>query len=106
MDFDWNLCSTCQEIFLAKVCQFREQNILQTPIHFYANESVASFAMHYASWHKSCYLKYNGSKLAKLKKRSVCECVYDYDRSRSNLRVNAINTCLFCEKGCEEAGLH
>ncbi len=51
-------------------------------------------------------LKYNSSKLAKVKKRSVCESDYDFHRSRSKRRVIAINTCLFCEKGCEEAGLH
>ena len=28
--------------------------------------------MHNASWHKSFYLKYNNSKLAKAKKRSAC----------------------------------
>ncbi len=103
MDLDWNLCSICQEktneplkcpldnpitsrdpnapyeSFLAKVSQFRELNALPTPIHFEANESAVSFAMHNASWHKSCYLKYNRSKLAKVKKRSVCESDYDFN---------------------------
>ncbi len=83
---------------LAKVSQFRELNALLTPIHFEANESAASFAMHNASWHKSCYLKYNSSKLAKVKKRSVCESDYDFDRSRSKRRVIAINTCLFVKR--------
>ncbi len=75
------------------VSQFRELNALPTPIHFEANESAASFAMHNASWYKSCYLKYNSSKLAKVKKRSVCESDYDFDRSRSKC-----NTCLFVKR--------
>ena len=96
MDLDWNLCIICQEntmeplkcplhnpiargdqtgpyeLFLANVGQFRAFNVLPTHIFFEADESAASFAMHNASWHKSCHLKYNNSKLAKAKKRSAC----------------------------------
>ena len=76
------------ESFLANVCQFQALNVLPTPILFEAVETAATFAKHNASWHKSCYLKYNNSKLAKAKKRNAC-----------NLKGNG-------DKGCEEGSQH
>ena len=130
MDLDWNLCIICQEntmeplkcplhnpiargdqtgpyeLFLANVGQFRAFNALPTPIFFEADESAASFAMHNASWHKSCHLKYNNSKLAKAKKRSACISDHDPERKRCKRQANTIDNCMFCEKGCEESSLH
>ena len=132
MDLDWNLCIICQEdtneplkcplhnpiasgdqtgpyeSFLANVVQFRTINALPTPVFFEANVSAASFAMHNASWHKSCYLKYNNSKLAKAKKRSACISEYDSERRHSKRQAITIDiyNCMFCEKGCEEGSLH
>ena len=40
-------------------------------MHFEHDHSVADFAIHHASWHKSCHLKCNNSKLAKAKKSRV-----------------------------------
>ena len=130
MDLDWNLCIICQEntmeplkcplhnpiargdqtgpyeLFLANVGQFRAFNALPTPISFEADESAVSFAMHNASWHKSCHLKYNNSKLAKAKKRSACISDHDPERKRCKRQANTIDNCMFCEKGCEESSLH
>jgi len=57
--------------FLANVEQFQVIGALSTNICF-ENESAASFKVHSASWHKSCHLKYNNSKLKKAMKRNSC----------------------------------
>ena len=130
MDLDWNLCIICQEntteplkcplhnpiassdqtgpyeSFSANVQQFREVNALPTPIFFEADECAASFSMHNASWHKSCHLKYNNSKLAKAKKRNACMSEQDPEIRCSKHQAITNDDCMFCEKGCEEGSLH
>ena len=130
MDLDWNLCIICQkntteplkcplhnpiasgdqtgpyESFLANVGQFRSINALPTPIFFEHHESAESFAMHNVSWHKSCYLKYNNSKLAKACKRKSTWSEDGPERKRSKRQATTINSCMFCEKGSEESCLH
>ena len=59
------------ESFLTNVKQFQDINALSTKLYFQWDCSVGDFATHNASWHKSCHLKYNNSKLAKAKKRRV-----------------------------------
>ena len=56
------------ESFLCNVREFQDISALPTNIFF---QNVAKFATHHASWHKSCHLKYNNSKLAKVKKRTI-----------------------------------
>ena len=62
--------------------------------------------MNNASWHKSCHLKYNNSKLEKAKKRSACISDHDPERKRCKRQATTIDNCMFCEKGCEESSLH
>ena len=51
--------------FLTNVEQFRAIGALPAELYFGSDETVANFASHSASWHKSCHLKFNNSKLAK-----------------------------------------
>ena len=68
--------------------------------------TAADFETHSASWHKSCHLKYNNSKLARAKKRVISQ-VQDSERSRTMKRQALnISNCLFCEKGQEDGDLH
>jgi len=91
MEFDWNLCVICQEktteslkcplnthdprcdkadaysSFLSNVAQFQAIGALPVKLQFACN--VEDFVTNSASWHKSCHLKFNNSKLAKAKKR-------------------------------------
>ena len=91
MELDWDKCIICQQetveplkcplqlqgpgtsedikieayrSFLANVEQFQSIVALPTNIYF-ENESPDNFSAHRASWHKSCHLKYNNSKLKK-----------------------------------------
>ena len=59
------------ETFLADVGQFQAINAFPNSHLFQPDESAQRFAMHNVSWNKSCYLKYNISKLAKAKRRSA-----------------------------------
>ena len=93
------------ESFLANVGQFQALNALPTPILFEAGETAATFAKHNASWHKSCYLKYNNSKLAKAKKRHAYVSEQP-ERKCCKRQANTIDTCMLCDKGCEESSLH
>ena len=95
------------ESFLANVNQFRMMNALPTPIFFEPNESATTFVMHSASWHKSCYLKYNTSKLTKVKKRSASASESNPpDKKRSKRQAISVDECIFCERGCDEGSLH
>ena len=129
MGLDWSLCIICQkdtteplkcplhnpiasgdqtgpyESFLANVGQFRTINALPTPIFFEPHENAESFAKHNASWHKSCYLKYNNSKLVKAKRKSASS-KDDPKRKRSKRQASTIDNCMFSEKGSEESSLH
>ena len=129
MELNWSQCIICQEeiseplkcpleshdpsgkidaytSFLANVEQFREMGAHPTSICFGSDITAADFETHSASWHKSCCLKYNNSKLATAKKRVIFQ-VQDSERSRP-LKRQALNisNCLFCEKGQEDGDLH
>ena len=104
MELNWSQCIICQEeiseplkcpleshdpsgnvdaytAFLANVGQFREMGALPTSICFGSDITAADFETHSVSWHKSCCLKYNNSKLARAKKRVISH-EQDYERSR------------------------
>ena len=132
MELDWNQCIICQqstpeplkcpmqtpgasydkmidvyESFLTNVKEFQDIDALPTNIiYFKHDQSPADFAAHHASWHKSCYLKYNNSKLAKAKKRRASN-TDDLEKQlpRKRQAIEVYN-CLFCEKGQEEGELH
>ena len=61
--------------------------------------------MNCASWHKSCCLKFNNTKLDRAKKRSISQ-ENEYPRRPSKRRPMDVSNCLFCEKGQEEGDLH
>ncbi len=121
MELNWNQCIICQEetseplkcpleshyqsgktdaylSFLTNVQQFRDMDTLPTSIYFGSDAIVADFETHSASWHKSCRLKFNNSKLARAKKRSVSQ-VNEHDRRPSKRK--AMN-----EKGQEEGDVY
>ena len=126
MELNWSQCTICQEeiseplkcpleshdpsgkidaytSFLANVEQFGEMGVLPTSICFGSDITAADFETHSASWHKSCRLKYNNSKLARAKKRVISQ-VQDSERSRPMKRQALnISNCLFCEKGDADA---
>ena len=129
MDVDWNRCIICQQdtckplkcplqtpgssgdntdaytSLLTIVKQLQDIDALPTNIYFGSEDSASDFASHCAAWHKSCHLKYNNSKLAKAKKRSLHN--IDEAEKRSSKRQSMdIQNCFFCEEGYEEGDLH
>jgi len=98
------------ESFLANVKQFSDLNALPTKIYFQSNLSAADFAVHNASWHKSCHLKYNNTKLAKAQKRKANNADNESDdpekRPPQKRQAVEVSNCIFCEKGWEEGKLH
>ena len=129
MDIDWDRCIICQKItketlkcplqspgtsrdktkayetFLDNVTQFRELNLLPTEVFFERNETAENFAAHSASWHKSCHLKYNNTKLIKAKKKRESDPEPDEKRLRKRRAVDVQETCFLCEKGSEVGDL-
>ena len=129
MELNWKECIICQKdtseplkcpleshdpggktnaysSFLANVQQFRDINALPTSISFGSDVTASDFEINFASWHKSCHLKFNNTKLARAKKRGISrdnECPRRPSKKRRP--INAFN-CLFCEKGQEEGDLH
>ena len=90
---------------LANVEQFREMGALPTSICFGSDITAADFETHSVSWHKSCRLIYNNSKLASAKKRVISQ-VQDSERLRPmNRQALNISNCLFCGKGQEDGDL-
>uniref|UniRef100_UPI00358E0071 uncharacterized protein isoform X1 n=1 Tax=Myxine glutinosa TaxID=7769 RepID=UPI00358E0071 len=130
MDLDWNCCIICQQhtseplkcplqnpiasrdmtdaytSFLTNVEQFRDIDALQTNIYFGSDVTAADFVTHHASWHKSCHLKYNNSKLTRpqAKKRGVPNTVESQRRSSKRQTINTAK-CIFCDKGHEDGEL-
>ncbi|KAG5873611.1 hypothetical protein JTB14_011753 [Gonioctena quinquepunctata] len=128
MDVNWDRCVICQndtgeslkcpllapgtsggktdayKTFLRNVEHFRSFDALPVELSFEINGNASNFASHSASWHKSCHLKFNNSKLAlamKRKQKGVCQ------NTRPSERVALdVDCCLFCEKGKDEGPLH
>jgi len=95
MELNWDLCIICQKetaepvrcplltpgtsgdkadaytSFLANVEQFRAIDALPAVLYFGRDETADNFALHSAAWHKSCHLKFNNSKLARLTQKRV-----------------------------------
>jgi len=118
MEPDWDKCIICQQktveplkcplqgpgtienktdayrSFLANVEQFQAIGALPTNVYF-ENESATSSTAHSASWHKSCHLKCNNSKLKKAMKIKSC---MDELESERRTRANDMDVCLFCQK--------
>ena len=88
--------------FLANVEQFREMGALPTSICFGSDITAADFETHSVSWHKSCRIKYNNSKLARAKKRVISQ---EQDSERSGPWSDK-HCQLFCGKGQEDGDLH
>ena len=130
MEVDWNRCIICQKIteeplrcplqspgassdtavrpyqtFLDNVKQFREIGMLPTELFFGQEETADGFATHSASWHKSCNLKYNNTKLSKARKKREANPEPDEQRLRKRQAVDVQLVCIFCEKGCEAGDL-
>ena len=132
MELDWNKCVICQQdkpeplkcpmhgpassceklniysAFLANVEEFRDLNALPTRICFAENVSAANLVTHCASWHKSCHLKYNNSKLTKARKRKAksMDDLEQSSRRPSKRQTVNFDSCVFCVKGHEEGDLH
>lgn len=88
------------DVYSSNVQQFRDINALPTSICFGSDVTASNFEMNSASWHKSCHLKFNNTKLARAKKGAPLKIM-----NVSRRPINAF-TCLFCEKGQEEGDLH
>ena len=131
MELDWNKCVICQQekpseplkcpmqgpasscekrdvysSFIANVVEFRDLTALPTSIYFRDNVSAADFETHRASWHKSCHLKFNNSKLIKARKRKAKNTDDPEQRPPSKRQAVKAESCVFCAKGCEEGDLH
>ena len=55
--------------FLANVSEFKRLNQLPVPLKFEEDMDVKKLVTHQAKWHKSCYIKFNDTKLQKARKR-------------------------------------
>ena len=129
MELNWDRCVICQHdtaeplkcplksprtsvdkacaytSFLTNVEQFRNIGALPVKLYFGSDETVENFVSHSASWHKSCHLKFNNSKLAKTNKKR--EPNPDGEEKRPSKRKSLdVQKCIFCEKGEEENVLH
>ena len=128
MELNWDRCVICQQeageplkypllspgssrdntdaytSFLTNVEQFRAFGALPAEQYFGSDETVANFASHSASWHKSCHLKFKNSKLAKAKRKR--ERNNDEEKRPRNRKALDVQKCSFCEKGEEEHVLH
>ena len=92
--------------FLANVQQFRDINTLAISISFGSDITASDFEMNCDSWHKCCNLKFNNTKLARMKKGGISqdnECPRRPSKKRRP--INAFN-CFFCEKVQKERDLH
>jgi hypothetical protein len=129
MELNWDRCVICQRdtaellkcplqspgtsgdktdaytSFLTNVEQFRATGALPAELYFGSDETVDNFASHSASWHKSCHLKFNNSKLAKAKKKREHN-PDDEEKRPSKRKALNVQKCLFCKKGEEENVLH
>lgn len=129
MELNWDRCVICQQetaeplkcpllspgssrdktdaytSFLTNVEQFRAIGALPAELYFGSDETVDNFASHSASWHKSCHLKFNNSKLAKAKKKREHN-PDDEEKRHSKRKALDVQKCFFCEKGEEEPVLH
>ena len=94
--------------FLSNVEQFRALDAVPAELYFGNEENVETFVTHSASspsWHKSCHLKFNNSKLAKAKKKRD-HTPNDEQKWPRNRKALDVQRCFFCEKGREEDVLH
>ncbi|KAK3889204.1 hypothetical protein Pcinc_006775 [Petrolisthes cinctipes] len=127
MELNWSRCVICQQdtseplkcplhsrdpsdktgvyaSFLNNVEQFSVIDAVPVELLFGNNETVEKFVSHSAAWHKSCYLKFSSSKLAKAKKRTH---KHDTEERRPRKRKSLeVTKCFLCEKGEEESVLH
>ncbi len=129
---DWNRCIICQQdtaeplkcplkspgtssqkhnaytSFRCNVEQFRDIGALPVKLHFGTNETADNLASHFESWHKSCYLKFNNSKLGKAKKKRERE--NDESEAQESKRKKRqaldVQKCFLCETGDEAGVLH
>ena len=91
--------------FLANVQQFRAIGALPVALYFNNDATADNCVAHSASWHKSCHLQFNNSKLASAQKKR--EHIPDGEPKRpSKRKALDIQQCFFCEKGEEENDLH
>ena len=85
---------------MSNVREFRTLVPFQLANIFFQNDQ--NVATHHASWYKSCHLKYNNSKLAKVKKRTINNADNLEKRPPRKCQALEIYSCLFCEKGHEK----
>ena len=146
MELNWKLCIICQKdtneplkcpmqsptsayndkiktylSFLSNVKQFSTINALPVTLVFAKEETANNFACHSASWHKSCHIKFNNTKLERALKRThdpddskTCpdragspdpDDTENAMPSRPKRQALEVHKCFFCEKGSEEHSL-
>ena len=57
--------------FLANVNEVKRLNQLPVPLKFEEDMDVKKLVTHQAKWHKSCYIKFNDTKLQRARKREI-----------------------------------
>ena len=128
---DWKQCIVCQQkthevlkcplnaggddnkskvyaSFLKNVSEFKRLNQLPVPLKFGEDMDVEKLVTHQAKWHKSCYLKFNDTKLQRTRKREHDRNSDDgtTSQNRSRLQRQFLNKskCIFCTK--DDGHLH
>lgn len=130
MELNWDLCVICQQdtaeplkcplqspgtsvnktdpyvSFLTNVEEFQAIDALPVRLCFGSDQTADNFASHSASWHKSCHLKFNNSKLAKAMRKRERRPDRSEEKRPTKRQALNIEQCFFCTKGEEEAVLH
>ena len=123
---DWKFCIICQEskkeplkcplnahgtgnkskayeTILTSVSEFRELNKLPVAVVFGEDMDTNQLTTNQAKWHKSCYLKFNDSKLQRARKREHNDSITEESslpkRSRLQRQPLDKSKCIFCEEG-------
>ena len=81
--------------------EFHSINALSTNICFGNDLDVEDLISHHALWHKSCHLKYSGSRLTRTKKRKT-DHIEESGRMPTKCQAFNIKNCMFCEMESEE----
>ena len=124
MEIDWSLCVICQKktsevlecplenpvqtavgkleaytTFLKNVEELRNIDALPLIVKFGCEETTENFIFHRASWHKSCFAKFNNCKLTRAKKER--ELNLDESKEKPHCKRQALDhdVCFFVREG-------
>ncbi|XP_071963322.1 uncharacterized protein [Antedon mediterranea] len=96
-----NINARCvYEAFLNNVDGFKQLQASPLSLEYGDHGTPEAFIKNGASWHHSCHLKFNNTKLERLRKHQVKENIDTKERSSKRQKVASPsrNNCIFCKK--------